>query len=161
MDIGSIFIIVAIAIITLAYISKPLVEKRGYVVTDSDRRLSTLQAQRDQILTVLQELEMDHAMGKVEGGDYQSQRAAMVSRGAAVLKELDLLAGEAQPTAIDSDRREITSQQLEDHIEAAISQMRGKAGEIESNFCSQCGTELVSGDHFCSHCGAAIKVGEA
>ena len=104
MDIGSILIILAITIVTVAFISKPLVEKRGYVVTDSDRRVSTLQAQRDQILTVLQELEMDHAMGKVEGEDYQSQRAAMVSRGAAVLKELDLLTGEVQHAEADEWR---------------------------------------------------------
>ena len=160
MDIGSILIILAITIVIVAYIAKPLLEKRGYAVTDSDRRVSTLQAQRDQILTVLQELDMDHAMGKVEGEDYASQRSELVSRGAAVLKELDLLSGEVEHSEDYVDRGELSSRLLEDQIEAAISEMRGEGGELESHFCSQCGSELVEGDHFCSNCGAAIKVGE-
>jgi hypothetical protein len=157
MDIGSILIILAIAIVTVAYISKPFVEKSGYAVTDLDRRTSALQAQRDQILTVLQELDMDHAMGKIEGQDYESQRSVLVSRGAAVLKELDLLAGGAPKSETQAD---FVTKALEDQIEAAVSQMRSGGGEEDLNFCPQCGTKLVSGDHFCSNCGTAIKTGE-
>lgn len=160
MDIGSIFIILAIVIVTVAYISKPLVDKSGYAVTESDRRTSALQAQRDQILTVLQELDMDHAMGKVEGQDYESQRSVLVSRGAAVLKELDLLSGDTPLGEAHVEQADFATKALEDQIEAAISQMRTGDGEVDSNFCPQCGTKLVSGDQFCSNCGAAIKTGE-
>ena len=129
MDIGSIFIVLAIVIVTVAYISKPLVEKSGYAVTDLDRRTSTLQAQRDQILTVLQDLDMDHAMGKVEGPDYESQRSVLVSRGAAVLKELDLLAGDGPISDTHLSQADIATKALEDQIEDAIYSIKRK-GEM-------------------------------
>jgi hypothetical protein len=160
MDLGSIFVTLAIVIIVVGYIARPLIENRGYAVTEPDHRLSTLQAQRDQILTVLQELDMDHAMGKVQGEDYEAQRSVLVSRGAAVLKELDLLAGVGVQTDGHIDQGEFATRKLEGQIEDAVSQMRRDSSKLDSNFCSHCGSALESGDQFCSNCGTAIKVGE-
>lgn len=160
MDIGSIFVILAIAIFVGGYIARPLIEKRGFAVTKSDRQLSTLQAERDQILTVLQELDMDHAMGKVDGEDYQAQRSILVWRGAAVLKKLDLLAGDAIQSDAGKDQADFATMKLEEQIEEAVSQMRSESPELEASFCSQCGTALESGDRFCANCGMAIEIGE-
>ena len=104
MDLGSILVTLAIAIIVVGFVARPIIEKRGYAVTEANRRLSALQAQRDQILTVLQELDMDQAMGKIQGKDYEAQRSDLVSRGAAVLKELDRLSGVTVQTSGQVDQ---------------------------------------------------------
>lgn len=160
MDIGSILILLAITILVVGFVARPLVEKRGFTVTDVDRQTSTLQAERDQILTILQELDMDHAMGKVEDEDYQSQRSDLVSRGAAVLKELDLIAANGSHGKDGIDRTEIATWKLEQEIEQAVSRLRSEVEESDAGFCSQCGSELVSGDRFCSHCGAVVGMRE-
>jgi hypothetical protein len=36
---------------------------------------------------------------------------------------------------------------------------RSPGGERASNFCRQCGTRAVAGDHFCQQCGAPVKNG--
>ncbi len=167
MDIGSIFVILAIVIITVAFIARPVIKNRGFAVTESDRRTSALQAKRDQILTILQELDMDHSIGKIEQGDYIEQRSVLVARGAAVLKELDQLVGvvvetrgQAQSQDLDS-RKDDASRELEAQIEGAVSKLRGHDSDYEDNFCSHCGKALVSGDRFCAHCGTVIPLSEA
>jgi hypothetical protein len=156
MDLGSIFVTLAIVIIVVGFIARPIMENRGYAVTEPDRRISALQAERDQILTLLQDLDMDQTMGKVQGEDYEAQRSVLVSRGAAVLKELDIISGVTVHADGQIGVGEYASRKLEEQIEAAVSQMRRDGDESDSNFCSQCGSVLESGDQFCSHCGAAI-----
>jgi hypothetical protein len=152
--------------LSIAFIARPVIENRGFAVTDSDRRTSALQAQRDQILTVLQELDMDHAIGKIEEGGYFEQRSVLVARGAAVLKELDQLVGvvvetDGQEKSQDlGSRKDDASRELEAQIENAVSNLRERGSDSEDNFCSHCGKVLVSGDRFCAHCGTAIQVGE-
>ena len=166
MDIGSILVILAIVIITIAFIARPIIENRGFAVTDSDRRTSALQAQRDQILTILQELDMDHAIGKIEQDDYIEQRSVLVARGAAVLKELDQLVGvvvetDGQEQSQDlGSRKDDASRELAAQIENAVSNLREQDSDSEDNFCSHCGKALVSGARFCAHCGTVIPLRE-
>jgi hypothetical protein len=160
MDIGSILVILAILIIIVAYIARPLVENRGFAITDADRRYSTLLAQRDQVLTILQELDMDHSMGKVPQEDYQAQRTILVARGASVLKEMDHLRGPGKATLLTNGSKDVATSQLEAQIEEAVSQIRTEQSGLDANYCSSCGNALEGGDLFCVHCGTPIKVGE-
>lgn len=160
MDIGSIFVILAILIIIVAYIARPLVENRGFAITEADRRYSTLMAQRDQVLTILQELDMDHSMGKIHQGDYEAQRTVLVARGASVLKDMDQLRGPGNAFRRPNGSKDVATSQLEAQIEEAVSQMRKEQSEFDANFCSNCGKALDGGDRFCVHCGTPINVGE-
>ncbi len=62
MDIGSFIVGLAIAILTFAFVARPLFTHVGIRVTPEDRQLSQLQAERDRLLRSLQELEMDFAV---------------------------------------------------------------------------------------------------
>ena len=160
MDIGSFFVILAILIIIVAYIARPLVENRGFAVTEADRRYSRLQAQRDQVLTILQELDMDHSMGKIPQEDYEAQRAILVARGASVLKDMDQLRGPGNAFRLPNGSKDVATSQLEAQIEEAVSQMRTEQSGFDAKFCSNCGNDLEGGDLFCVRCGTPIKVGE-
>ncbi len=65
MDLGSVFLGLGLAIVVAAILARPILEGGAGQVVGQDSHLSALQADRDRILTRLQELDMDAAMGKV------------------------------------------------------------------------------------------------
>jgi hypothetical protein len=148
MDLGSLLIILALGILTAIFIAQPLMESRGLGVTKEERHLSELQAERDRVLTTLQELDMDHAMGKVLQEDYQAQRGVLVSRGAEVLRAIDELRGTAGEVIPETD--------LEVEIETAVARLRRGEDHASDGYCSSCGKEVIAGDRFCVHCGASL-----
>jgi hypothetical protein len=162
MDIGSLLIIFALLIIIVAFIARPLIEKHPGMVTEVKRYDSELRAERDQILMNLQELDMDHAMGKISGDEYENQRTVWVARGAAILRELDRLDGvkpiEPSPSSEETDR---SLQDLETQIEMEIRRRRGLGKEGAVKYCPQCGNKLHAGDRFCTRCGSEVNVVEA
>lgn len=155
MDIGSILAILALAIFAFTFITRPLFEKKGFKETYHGRQLSNLLAERERILTILQELDMDYTMGKIDERDYADQRSALVRRGATILKNIDLQR-EAHDLRGESGEAVSAAEQLESLVEAAIAQKRTPKSEVLSNYCGQCGNALYAGDKFCSRCGAPI-----
>ena len=104
---------------------------------------------------VLQELDMDHTMGKILTEDYDVQRPGLVAKGAQILRELDQL-GALDATTAKPNGQE--GQDLDDVIEAEIMRRRKKISEKPAEFCSQCGNPLQAGDRFCTSCGAKIEL---
>ena len=144
MEIGGLLISLAILVLVVAFVARPLIERQAQPVSEADRELSALQAERDRILLLLQDLEMDQAMGKVAAEDYAAQRAPLVARGAEVLRQID----ERQP-AVPGRRG------VDDDLEREIARRRMSAA---GGFCGQCGTALHAGDRFCIRCGAPVPV---
>ena len=97
-------------------ISRPLFEnqKSASIVHPDllDHQRSTLLADRDRILNALQELDFDHALGKIPENEYPKQRALLMGDGAEVLRQLDSL--EERPDSVEMDTR----------LEAAIAARR-------------------------------------
>lgn len=115
MDLGSIFLILALLILVGLFIGRPLVEDHKVLVKQKeaeDHNRSMLMAERDRILNALQELDFDHALGKIPEEDYPEQRNLLLQRGANILRELDVL------------ETQIEHETAEDRIEAAIAARR-------------------------------------
>ena len=89
MDLGSIFLLLALLILTALYIGRPLYERSATVVRPVEHEHSALLSERDRILDALSELDFDHDLGKIPEGDYPLQRRQLVQRGAEVLRQLD------------------------------------------------------------------------
>lgn len=182
MDIGSIFLLLALLILTALYISRPLLAPLEVGLTpeedEKEHELSTLLAERDRVLTALEELDFDNTLGKIPEEDYPGQRERLLMQGAEVLRNLDQLQGE------------ISDAEIEERIEAAIAERRTAAGnrddvfadqqphavivdaddEVEvqlaarrrarqdksAGFCPQCGRPVQKSDRFCPKCGNAL-----
>ena len=119
MDIGSIFLILALAVIVGLFIARPLIEPQPATSTihtsdPQEHNYSTLLAEHDRILNSLQELDFDYALGKIPAADYPEQRATLVIQGTTVLRLLD----EYQPQSVVQD--------TENHLEAAIAAHRAE-----------------------------------
>jgi hypothetical protein len=146
MELAPLLVVLGLVVVTAAYIARPLVEGSGHEPDARERRLSALRAEQDQILALIHELDMDYAMAKIDPADYQAQRSARVSHGAALLREIDELqatgpaAGVAASSPVDAD------------LEERIARLRKQAG----GFCGHCGNPLVVEDRFCSRCGQPV-----
>ncbi len=182
MDIGSILLILALLIPVGLFIARPFYEPRladeEGLTQREDHDLSGLLAERDRILTALQELEFDQVLGKIPAEDYPAQRAGLVQRGADILRRLDQLqaagaAPEAQ-TGDAEDRIEAVIAQgrmdaapqpassnlghpADDDIEVALAQRRRSRQEKSAGFCPQCGGPVQKSDRFCPKCGKVLS----
>jgi len=149
MDLAALLVVLGMAILTVAYVGRPLIEGSHREPGARERRLSSLRAEYDQALSLLHELEMDFAMGKIEEADYLEQRATRLARGAAVLREIDELAAAA---AQAGESLVPPSAPADGDLEARVAQLRERAG----GFCGRCGQLLLLGDRFCSRCGHPV-----
>jgi len=137
MDIGSLLIGLALFIGVAFFVIQPFLERRApreKPVTEAE----ALTAERESLLIALRDLDFDYATGKITTEDYTPQRAALLARGVAVLKQLDALGA-------------TTGDSADDEIERAIAQRRRARST-----CAECGAALEAGDRFCHSCGAKI-----
>lgn len=150
MELAALLVILALALVAAAFIGRPLREGSAREPDERERRLSALRAEQDQTLALLDELDMDYAMGRVEPEDYQASRAARIRRGAALLREIDELSAEAPPADVARGSPAMASD-----LEARVARLRAQAG----GFCGNCGSPLVVGDLFCARCGHRVPGG--
>ena len=190
--IGALFMVLAVAFLVGLYVSQPFFMRpvqpakkaEKQVADDLNRQRSALLAERDRILTALQDLEFDHTLGKIPEEDYPLQKEAFMHEGAEVLRQLDALAPgeavsqsaterlEAAVAARRADlraaavvgnghapvatvrRRPISNDQ--DDVEAMVSERRRAQPAKAIGFCPRCGKPVQKSDKFCSKCGATI-----
>ena len=158
MDIGSFLLLLALIIVVAAFVASPLRVRRGAEgLSQRDHEVSELLAERERVLEFLEELDLDHAMGKVPEDLYGAQREILLRRGADVLRLLD----ERQ---VDSSKL-VQAEDDDDSLEALIaarkagSQPAPEAAAKTSaggKFCPSCGSKLEAGDRFCANCGAKL-----
>jgi hypothetical protein len=178
MDIGSIFLILALLIPVVIYISRPLMERSSTPVTHEEQDISTLLAKRDQVVASIQELDDDYNLDKIPQENYPTQRLTLLHNGAEILRQIDT--HQISPifeTAEDRLEAAIVARRLtldgthppprkngnavppvpDDDLEQRIAyrrrSMQGKAG----GFCPKCGRPVQASDRFCPRCGATLE----
>ncbi len=165
MDIGSIFLILSLAILVALFVARPFIEARRRLSTQEEHEISSLLAERETVLRALQELDFDYDLGKIPEEEYPQQRQALLARGAEVLRRLDELQ-KASPADAAEDRLEaaIAARRAarlgevspDDPVEAAIAARKRQRQEKAAGFCTQCGAPLQRSDKFCPRCGTAV-----
>lgn len=177
MDIGSIFLILGLLILVGLFIGRPLYERTATAVSQEEHDLSSLLAERDRLLTALQELDFDNTLGKIPEEDYPQMRAALMQRGAGVLRQLDgygVGAADADAetrleTAIAARRADAVGQgngtrarpaavlaEADDDLETLLANRRRTRSEKSAGFCPKCGGPVQKSDRFCPKCGATV-----
>jgi rubrerythrin len=175
MDIGAIFLLLSICLLTGLFVARPFLERRRISsVSANDQELSTLLAERDRLITALQELDFDHTLGKIPPQDYPAMRAGLLQRASDVLRSLDIL----QPQKAESDDAEsrveaviaarradaaiAKAEKTEKHeisdedLDELVSSRRALRKEKSAGFCPKCGKPVLRSDRFCPSCGKPI-----
>ncbi len=100
MPIGSVLLVLALAILVALIVARPFWETQRANWTEAEEP-SALLAERERILEALLELDFDHQLGKVPEEIFASQRAYLVNKGAQVVKQLDAQVAEAGRLPLD------------------------------------------------------------
>ena len=119
MDIGALFLILAIVVLVSVFISRPFFEVRPTQFPsdekeydEAEHKRSILLAEYDRVLTSMQELDFDHSLNKIPEDEYPLQRSSLLQDAADMLVQLDAMQEEADQAT------------LEDRIETAIQNRR-------------------------------------
>ncbi len=129
MDLGSIFLIIALLCLVALYIVRPLLEvkppreealKSIGEVSREDQKHSALLAERDRVLNALSELDFDYAVGKIPDEDYPSQRSALMEHGVKVLRELDTFEPEYEAEKMAGTSPAFANPELSNSAEARL-----------------------------------------
>jgi hypothetical protein len=177
MDIGSIFLILALLIPVVIYISRPLLETRPAGVSHPEQDISALLAQRDQVVATIQDLDDDYNLGKIPPEVYSGNRLTLLENGAVVLRQIDSYqAAPVTMTAEDRLEEAIIARRLtlemdsssakkngnavppvpDDDLEQRIASRRRTMNEKAGGFCPKCGRPVHISDRFCPKCGATL-----
>lgn len=181
MDIGSIFLLLALLVLISLFIARPLLDRKTVAATPEEdlkeHELSTLLAQRDRVLTALEELDFDNALGKIPQKDYPGQRERLLKQGAEILRKLDEFDGDLSDADIErrieaaiAERRPIYDQEevvaegqpirvmadADDVVEVQLAAKRRARQDKSAGFCPQCGRPVQRSDRFCPKCGNAL-----
>jgi hypothetical protein len=169
MELTAIFFSLAILILVGIYLYAPFMERRARRVTEEEHELSSLMAERDRVITSLQELDFDFRLEKIPEEDYPIQRAHLLQKGADILRKIDSLAPQtvsAQDTearlerAIAARRADAALARIEvsdDDIESMISSRRKSRANKSAGFCPRCGKPVMVTDRFCPSCGKSLS----
>ncbi len=170
MELGSIFLVLAVIVVVFAYLYAPFTARARRLRNGETHQVSSLKAERDRVINSLQELDFDFNLGKIPEGEYPEQRAALLQKGADILRKLDELAP-VSSSALNAEARiekataagradsAATSAVLDsdDDIEAMIAERRKGHKSKSAGFCPKCGKPILSADKFCPSCGKALK----
>jgi NADH pyrophosphatase NudC (nudix superfamily) len=177
MDIGAIFLLFIVMIAAVLFVARPFIQNRRIqALSTDDQQLSALLAERDRLITALQELDFDHTLGKIPAEDYPATRAGLMQHAAEVLRKLDTFQAQFSGPADDAeDRIEAVIavrradaavgktasvvrdlSKSDDDLETLIASRKAARKEKSAGFCPQCGKAIQRSDRFCPHCGKRI-----
>jgi NADH pyrophosphatase NudC (nudix superfamily) len=172
MDIGAIFLLLSVCLLTGLFVARPFLERRRKSsISADDQQLSTLLAERDRLITALQELDFDHTLGKIPAQDYPAMRASLLQRASDVLRQLDALQpqnisvadAESRVEAVIAVRRADAAvgngekyEVSDEDLDEMVASRRALRKEKSAGFCPKCGKPVLRSDRFCPHCGKPI-----
>jgi NADH pyrophosphatase NudC (nudix superfamily) len=173
MDIGAIFLLLAVCVFVALFVARPFMERRRTMtVSAEEQELSSLMAERDRLITALQELDFDHALGKIPAEDYPAMRSDLLQRASETLRKLYALQpqnvasadAESRVEAVIAARRADAAVQKsgnrdvsDDDLEDLVASRRAARKEKSAGFCPKCGKPVLRTDRFCPHCGKSIN----
>lgn len=169
MELGSIFLILAVFIIVGMYLYAPFMTKPRKLSTNEMREVSALKAERDRVINSLQELDFDFKLGKIPEEDYPEQRVELLQKGSEILRQLDELepvyaAARTAESRIEkaaaAKRADSASDNVafnDEEIEAMLAARRKQHKSKPAGFCPKCGKPVLVNDNFCPSCGKSLK----
>lgn len=170
MDIGAIFLLLAVLILMVMFISVPFMKKQRKMYNE-EHEISSLLAENERILNALQELDFDNKLGKIPSEDYPAMRNGLMRKGVSILQQLDeynqtnsgqdaekFIEETIAARRVDSSRNAIVDNpDADEELEAMIARRKNSQKSKSAGFCPKCGNPILVSDVFCPKCGNNLK----
>ncbi|HCK66745.1 MAG TPA: hypothetical protein DHW49_10820 [Anaerolineae bacterium] len=157
MELGSVFLVLAVLVIVGIYLYAPFTERVVQTDMDESHEISALKAERDRVITALQELDFDFRLGKIPAEDYPEQRNTLLQKGADVLRQLDEMNTEFSALLSKENSAANSESKIKnDELESMLAARRKEKQSKSAGFCPQCGKPVLATDSFCPACGKAL-----
>jgi hypothetical protein len=165
MDLAAILLLLALLVGVGLFLAAPLMRGTRTAAFDDSAETSSLLAERDRVISALQELDFDFALGKIPEAEYPEQRTGLLERGAEILRRLDALSPAPRRTSEASRRIEAaaagpvaegSADLPDDRIESMLAARRAARHAKSAGFCPRCGKAIMTSDRFCPHCGKSL-----
>lgn len=158
----ALFLLVIMLGLIVVFVTRPFFKRRQVHATGNNQEMSSLLAERERLLTALQELDFDQSLGKIPAEDYPAQRALLLQKGADVLRKLDMLSAEAQSRKARIGQGNLNgpkqlSTLTDDDLEDLLGKRRSTRRDKTAGFCPKCGKPVLQSDAFCPACGYTLK----
>ena len=158
MDLGSIFIISALLLMTVFFVLHPFYEPAPEKQVNAVD-ITPLVEEQERILEDLHDLDFDYSIGKIPKEEYPIIRSRLLHQGAEILRQIDHVRNNQNAAVPAGDgESDITqtggiSDPLFDTLETKISERRRMKLEKAASFCPRCGSPLLKSDVYCWKCG--------
>ena len=134
MSVGTLLIGLAMLVIAIPLVARPLLKKRRRVQPEAEPENEN---RYQDVLLALRDLELDYQAGVVTEEDYASLHGQLLAEAAQILAD-----------------EETSAATLHEQIEAAVSAYRlARKPEQPGAACTGCGASLDADDKFCPKCG--------
>jgi hypothetical protein len=158
----ALFLLVILLGLIVLFVTRPFFKRRNARTAESNREKSSLLAERERLLTALQELDFDQSLGKIPAEDYPIQRALLLQKGAEVLRQLDTLTLESARGKLRIDQSQPNVPETitfftDDDLEDLLAKRRNTRKDKAAGFCPKCGKPILQSDVFCPACGNTLK----
>ncbi|HEX7542450.1 MAG TPA: zinc-ribbon domain-containing protein [Anaerolineales bacterium] len=162
METAAIFLLLIVLAFIVLFVTRPFFERRRVRAAESNLELSSLLAERERLLNTLQELDFDQTLGKIPAEDYPAQRAALLQKGAEVLRQLDAITPSTARQAsgkvqVPSSAAKPAAPLSDDDLEDLLAKRRNSRKDKTAGFCPKCGKPVLQSDVFCPSCGSTLK----
>lgn len=168
MQIAALLLTLGVIILVGLFLYAPFLERQSRRITEEEHELSALMAERDRAINSLQELDFDFKLGKIPEGEYPAQRAALLQKGADILRKIDALSPKADSaldtesrleSAVAAHRADASAKRTEftdDDVESMIIARKKSRKDKSAGFCPNCGKPIMTSDRFCPSCGNSL-----
>jgi hypothetical protein len=158
----AILLLLFVLAIILLFVTRPFFEKRQTPSSIDGNGHSALLAERERLLIALQELDFDQTLGKIPVEEYPIQRAALLQKGAEVLRKLDAINPEypgnhGQMLQSDSGILQSNPRLSDTDLDDLLIKRRAIQKAKTAGFCPKCGKPVLQSDVFCPSCGNSLK----
>lgn len=158
----ALFLLVILLGVIVLFVTRPFFKRRRVRAGESNREISSLLAERERLLTALEELDFDQSLGKIPDEDYPTQRALLLQKGADVLRQLDTLTAETKSRSGRISQSHVSATKpvaalSEEDLEDLLARRRNTRKDKTAGFCPKCGKPVLQSDAFCPSCGNTLK----
>jgi len=150
MAISSFLIVLFIFILSAVIIMRPFLNQRGPGSTTSTGRFDALQAEKERLYSIIEELDGSLDLKKISPENHSKSRTDVLNQAAHVLAEMDKIGGKKRSKASAS------SSVSDDELEKMIRVRRESLKSDTLLACPKCGQPVETKDQLCSQCGESL-----